>query len=64
MLEKEEGGLFLTNNGYNLTFKKLAEIVGKSPAGFENSVRGILKEWYEAGIAPKIYRGEIIEEGV
>lgn len=52
------------NNDYNLTFKNLAKVVGKSPASFENTVRGILKEWHEVGIIPKIYRGEVIEEVV
>ena len=44
---------------FNLTYEKLAEVVGKSPAGIEQVIRKTINEWHEAGICPKIYKGEV-----
>ncbi|MCE7748395.1 MAG: hypothetical protein GPJ51_08350 [Candidatus Heimdallarchaeota archaeon] len=46
---------------FNLTYRKLAEAVGKPSHGLAVTIRNTMKEWHEAGIIPKIYKGEVID---
>ena len=46
---------------YNITFKKLADTVGKSGRSFELLINAIIKEWHEAGICPRIRNGKVVE---
>jgi hypothetical protein len=49
-------------NQYNITFKKLASVVSKPERAFQMLVRNIMNEWADAGICPRIEKGEVVQD--